>query len=485
MGRCRQVVYERSPGAATRPCGPYRRRQPENTVLHRIVRENLQTMLAEARDANGMGLPRYVEREFRAYLACGILAHGFVRISCDTCRKDMLVAFSCKGRGLCPSCSARRMADTAAHLVDRVIPQAPIRQWVLSFPKRIRLWLARDQKRVTKVHRLFVRAVFAWQRKKARVRAIPDAKPAAVTFVQRFGGLVNLNVHFHVLVPDGVFEPSGSDAHFFRLPGPRDDEVLAIVKKVARRVLRLVDDETVEEDDALSQAQTQAVETPIRPRDESVTAFRRVASVDGFSLHAGVRIAAHDRVGLERLCRYGARPAFAQERLALTANGNVSYRLKRPWPDGRTAIVLSPTAFLRKLAGIVPPPRAHLVRYSGAFAPNARLRPNVIALGRQANVSKPTRKIATRLPWAELLRRVFATDVLACHCGGRLRVIAFISEPTAVARILAALDLPNDFPHVAPARAPPQTRFDEHWAQPFADPIPPDDSYADPPGDVS
>src|SRR5437867_10876593 len=71
-------------------------------------------------------------------LDCGVLARGFLRIACDTCRLDRVVAFSCKSRGICPSCGGRRMADTAAHLVDRVIPDVPVRQWVLSPPHALR-----------------------------------------------------------------------------------------------------------------------------------------------------------------------------------------------------------------------------------------------------------------------------------------------------------------------------------------------------------
>ena len=79
-------------------------------------------------------LPGYVQREFEEYLKCGRLEHGFLRVRCESCRAEQLVAFSCKRRGFCPSCGARRMAESAAHLVDEVLPEAPIRQWVLSFP---------------------------------------------------------------------------------------------------------------------------------------------------------------------------------------------------------------------------------------------------------------------------------------------------------------------------------------------------------------
>jgi hypothetical protein len=86
------------------------------------VRAEIESFLARARGRDRT-VPRFVERELRAYLGCGILAHGFVRVRCDACGCERLVAFSCKGRGFCPSCGGRRMADTAAHLVDRVLPE--------------------------------------------------------------------------------------------------------------------------------------------------------------------------------------------------------------------------------------------------------------------------------------------------------------------------------------------------------------------------
>ena len=86
----------------------------------------------------GGGVPAWVERDFRAYLRCGILAHGFGRARCAGCGYDFLVAFSCRSRGICPSCNARRMVETAAHLVDHVLPPLPVRQWVLAVPRRLR-----------------------------------------------------------------------------------------------------------------------------------------------------------------------------------------------------------------------------------------------------------------------------------------------------------------------------------------------------------
>jgi hypothetical protein len=100
-------------------------------------------------------VPAYVEREFRHYLECGILAYGFARARCPDCGHDFLVAFSCKGRTICPSCNARRMPETAAHLVDHVIPPLPVRQWVLSVPKRLRWYLEREPHAVSAVLHIF------------------------------------------------------------------------------------------------------------------------------------------------------------------------------------------------------------------------------------------------------------------------------------------------------------------------------------------
>ena len=114
---------------------PYRRRQPERTVLYRTVQTHLATWLELAQDESGSTTPAHVEREFRRYLECGILAHGFARARCADCGHEYLVAYSGKGRGVCPSCNTRRMVETAPHLADHVIPRLPVRLWVLSVPK--------------------------------------------------------------------------------------------------------------------------------------------------------------------------------------------------------------------------------------------------------------------------------------------------------------------------------------------------------------
>jgi hypothetical protein len=123
----------------------YERHQPEKTLLYEVVREKLESFLSNASE-QGAPVARFVEREIRGYLDCGILARGFLRLHCDACGRDRLLAFSCKGRALCPSCGGRRMADTAAYLVDCVLPEVPVRQWVLTLPYPLRYRCAYDAK---------------------------------------------------------------------------------------------------------------------------------------------------------------------------------------------------------------------------------------------------------------------------------------------------------------------------------------------------
>src|SRR5215472_18907739 len=142
----------------------YEPRDPSHTVLYKVVADHLETFLASLdADPDATGLPVYVQRELYDYLQCGILAHGFLRLGCDTCHKELLLQFSCKRRGFCPSCAGakrvasatceqRRMAQTAAHLVEQVIPWVPTRQWVVSVPVPLRYWTASSPDLTATVH---------------------------------------------------------------------------------------------------------------------------------------------------------------------------------------------------------------------------------------------------------------------------------------------------------------------------------------------
>jgi hypothetical protein len=224
------------------PSSSYEPRCPAAGTLYRIVHEHFETFRARAASLReGEGLPRFVEAEFRAFIRCGSLAGGFARFQCGTCGLDRFVAFSCKGRGFCPSCGGRRMTERAAHLVDHVFPDVPVRQWVLSLPYRLRYRLAWDHDLCRAVVAVFVRAVLRCLRDRACDDGAGDGRSGAVAVVQRFGGALNLNVHVHALVLDGVFAKGRGDAPVFH-PAPSltpldVEEVLATVEARLRRLL--------------------------------------------------------------------------------------------------------------------------------------------------------------------------------------------------------------------------------------------------------
>lgn len=119
----------------------YARHRPERTPLYQLVQEYYPVLVAHLA-SQGKELPGYERREFEDYLQCGRLEPGFLRVRCDTCHDEQLVAFNCKRRGFCRSCGARRMAESAALLVDEVLPHEPMRQWVRSVPYPLRFLFA-------------------------------------------------------------------------------------------------------------------------------------------------------------------------------------------------------------------------------------------------------------------------------------------------------------------------------------------------------
>ncbi len=109
----------------------YERRSPEFTLCFKIVNEHLSTFIGE-REAEHRPLPEYVHKEFEAFLKCGILAYGFIRLKCLSCHAVEAVGGSCKKRGFCPSCAGKSMAEQATHLTENVLPLVPYRQFVLA-----------------------------------------------------------------------------------------------------------------------------------------------------------------------------------------------------------------------------------------------------------------------------------------------------------------------------------------------------------------
>jgi hypothetical protein len=392
------------------------------------------------------------------------------------------------------------MAERAAHLVDHVLPpDVPVRQWVLSVPHRLRYRLAYDHCLCRTVLGVFVRALRAAYRRGARRQGRAGGETGMVTSVQRFGGALNLHVHFHTLVLDGVFVQDADGMLDFHAAAPlTDGDVARVVARVRRRLERLgivdapdadPDADTLAAESAALAGLTQAAvlgrtafgrragRGPVRLGGDPDAPWRdrRVplhAHVEGFDLHAAVHVAAGDRARLEQLCGYLCRPPIGQRRLERLRDGRIALVLQRPWADGTTHLVFTPQELLERLVPLVPRPRINLLLYHGVLAPNAPWRRAVVARSEEGGGAPPAdgacgARGPTAIPmeprarpvyraWADLMRRAFESDVLACsRCGGRMIVLATIEDPAVIRRILTHLGLSLEAGEAAPSRAPP------------------------------
>jgi hypothetical protein len=472
----------------------YNPRHPERTLLYQTIAEHYETWLelASAGQFDGQGdrhTPRpFVRQAFAKYLECGIFAHGFARARCGDCGHDYLVAFSCKGRGVCPSCNTRRMVETAAHLTDHVFPRLPVRQWVLSVPKRLRYFMQRDGAVLNMVLRIVLRVIAQSLQTHSPGAARVDKAAlhiGAVAFIHRFGSSLNGHVHFHVCAVDGVFEEVAGQGDvdadvqtsppcivFHPATGIDADAVAQVQSTLRKRILRaFVGRGLLESFDA-----------------QEMLGYQH----SGFSVDAGVCIEAHDRAALERLLRYCARPPFAMDRLRKEGKDLV-YRCAKqhsePSSDKRGAKVdelhLTPVELIDRIAALVPPPRTHRHRYYGVLAPNSPLRSAVTALAAPMQHAAPQAQTATtseglpglvpagnatpptpepvqpkRSPahylWAVLIARIYEVFPLLCPmCAGQMRIIAFITHSADIRRILDHIGVESQPPLIAPARGPP------------------------------
>ncbi len=272
-----------------------------------------------------------------------------------------------------------------------------------------------------------------------------EAQTGAVTLIQRFGSALNLNIHFHMLLLDGVYAFDDYEKiRFHRVKAPELQELTQLVHTISLRVARFLerrgllvrDDEnsylTLDclDDEPMHQLHGHAITYRIAlgpqqgrkvftlqtiPPSNADAVSTRVANMAGFSLHAGVAAEAYQRDKLERLCRYISRPAVSENRLEVLGNGNIRYQLKTPYRDGTTHVIFEPLDFIAKLSALIPKPRVNLTRFHGVFAPNCKWREQVTPAKRGQTKKLPEEECSDKSPaerhaamtWAQRLKRVF------------------------------------------------------------------------------
>jgi hypothetical protein len=394
------------------------------------------------------------------------------------------------------------MSEAAASLVDEVIPLVPVRQFVVTFPPPLRLWLARSTALATTV---CSKVIAALTKHLQRESDTADGRAGFVVFMQRFGSAGNLNVHLHIIALDGCYEQKSTGRlKFIPASAPTAVATTRLVTDIAHRInthlrkkgyLDEVDGIPVlgnteeifdtEEDELHLPAQAASVAhriafgvhsgKPVRrlrlgnrlwpSEGDGVVTSSSCVSAGGYSVHAATAIKSHERERLEKLVRYMARPAISDERVSVMDENTIRLRLKTAWRDGTESLLFTPSEFIEKLIALVPIPRFHLTRYYGVLAsrsPHRRTLPD-LPHTKDAQVSpaspppkgKGKRKKGgkKRLTWAALLKRTFKIDVLTCsRCGGAMTLVHVALSPGEITTTLLALGLSPRAPPIAPAR---------------------------------
>ena len=388
------------------------------------------------------------------------------------------------------------MNEGALNLVDHVLPDVPLRQYVLTMPFPLRFPLAFDGKLLGQVVRIFTDTVAGWYCKRHVERGLPSGETGAVTVIQRANSDLRLNPHLHTIFLDGVYSPDGDGKGqmFHPAPTPSQEDIEQLVQRASKRILRflqrrgvitlvtapgdgevtVVTDETLGEKDPLL-AKLLAAATagmppagpankrrPVRivldPNDQPIAKGKLCAQAHGFNLHGATRVAANDNQGRLTLCKYILRPPLANDRLKILDDETVRLDFKKPWSDGTTSVELEPLALIARFAALVPPPKRHTVRYFGVLSSHATARSEVVpvpALPTPPAQDKP-KNTSRYIPWSELLRRTFGIEIVCQKCKAPLRLIALIKTEDVAKKILTAMHLPVDIPQLRPARPPPQ-----------------------------
>jgi len=375
-----------------------------------------------------------VDGVVQRYLDCGVFRAGLARIWCESCQAEFLVACSCRGRGFCPSCGAKRAAEFTALLCDEVLEPVGHFMWTFTLPKMLRPYFLRHRELLGKLCRAAYETVQELMASAAI--GVEGFRTGMVASVHLCGDLLSLNPHVHALAPRGGWTPDGSWA-----PVPFVDERCAELL-FRKKVLELLKDEGL-----LSEE-----------REQLLLSWRHRT---GFSADASVKVEPEDEAALKRLARYILRPPVSLQRMAWEEGSDeVAYTRKARKGQPGASEHIDALDFLARVIAYIPEPRRQTVFYYAWYSNVSRGRRRK---GRDPELEthvendeidglSSAERQARRRAWARLIRLVYETDPLDCpRCGSRMRVLAVITEPRVIDRILDHLASRG----IEPGRGPP------------------------------
>jgi hypothetical protein len=343
------------------------------------------------------------------YYDCGLFESGFARVRCTSCPNEFLVAFSCKGRGLCPSCGAKRAAIFSELLQNQILADVPHSQWVFSIPKMLRPYFLHHRELLGDMARLAYDTV---RQMMAAAVDVPNARPGMVGVIQTFSSSLKWNPHLHSIASRGVWTPDGE-----WLPVPYVDEHRAeLLFRHKLLTLTLLRDRGLISQD----------------RIDLLHSWRN----SGFSVHNRTTVYPADTEGLHKLACYLMRAPVNLSRLRFDRDSGLLVYQPKSGHELDDDALTDPLEFLARVLIHVPEPNKHLVHFYGAYANRVRqsyreqLRPD------DETKPSPSRRAANKR-WAELIYRIYHVDPLTCtQCGGEMKILAFITDPGTIRTIL-------------------------------------------------
>lgn len=422
--------------------------------LQDFVGDNLPSLLAIC-EAERDPIPWIVLRDFQLFQTCEEPAAGHAILVCPSCRLRLTVSFSCKRRSFCPCCIERRREDRTHHLLERVLPNLPYRQWVLTLPAALRHTLGYLPKLLVAVRARFIASIFKYLRNKA-LKADPTLEPqmihtGSISFNHPVSGNLETNAHFHALPFDGVFveRVRGEPIKFVSVAGPTHEELTNVAADVCRSVCELLarhdmwkaDPNSWVLDGVHGRISMRKPQRNRKRRWDEVTYYGRAVGTDEpsftrsgepFDVYARDRVQRGDRKGLEHLIRYLLSPPFTLDQLSFDEQGNVTLRLKRPRRDGTRFVRFTAHEFLLVLKHLVARPRTHAIGYHGVLARNARLRSRVVPVAtkrshRETSCVCEERSSREQAAWKQLHTRAHRENFVRCpNCLDRLQLAMLV-----------------------------------------------------------
>lgn len=433
-----------------------RSRRPQETPFLDIIRDYYAPYIAD-RERKGRDVPWYVKKTFEGAMECGDINLGSATFACANCGLEVELPFSCWQRGVCPSCLHRRMRDRGEFIVENVIGDAPTRQWVHTFPRPLRSYLAFDPGLTSVLLSQFLGIVFALLRRKARREVgnrFGKMDPGSMSTIQRWSSFLDLNVHFHCLVTDGVFyrDPVTDRVTFHRVAAPTPAEITEVARKMCRRTCRRLARRGMWEplrDPRVGSAsgsmfgrislgkrktsRSRVVRFIGNATTEETDDPEEVDGAEPFDVFAGEATVEGDRKALRGLVEYALSPPFTYEQVSRGEGGLVHFRLKRPRRDGATHRVFKPLEFMQTLATLIPRPRLHTTRFHGVYARRHAFRKEVVPATAAAEAESDEKSESNaygdlKIALAEVSRRMFARDGRCPECQQPMLLKELVTE---------------------------------------------------------